>query len=126
MLNKHIDTKLKIVHLQCVFIIFFLIDYVPCIRFKSDFDLIENIGPYNVNKSIVCLKPFYNKIWNSPRLMFKMLSQCQNPYRNHNSSILNIHRTLLLSGTWILNKVTFEIWNPHWFIKKKWIFSEIS
>lgn len=47
-----------------------------------------------------------------------MLSQCQNPYRNHISSILNIHRTLLLSGTWILNKVNFEIWNPHWFIKK--------
>lgn len=62
MLNKHIDTKLKIVHLQCVFIIFVLFDYVPCIRFKSDFDLIENIGPYNVNQSIVCLKPFYNKI----------------------------------------------------------------
>lgn len=41
MLNKHIDTKLKIVHLQCVFIIFVLIDYVPCIRFKSDFDLIK-------------------------------------------------------------------------------------
>lgn len=62
MLNKHIDTRLKIVHLQCVFIIFVLIDYVPCIRFKSDFDLIENIGPYNVNQSTVCLKPFYNKI----------------------------------------------------------------
>lgn len=62
MLNKHIDTTLKIVHLQCVFIIFVLIDYVPFIRFKSDFDLIENIGPYNVNQSIVCLKPFYNKI----------------------------------------------------------------
>lgn len=60
MLNKHIDTKLKIVHLQCVFIIFVLIDYVPYIRFKSDFDLIENIGPYNVNHAEHCVSQTFS------------------------------------------------------------------